>query len=75
MYPQKRTCPEIDLPAGLIHIREGKMSQLHFSTSNPNSMLKKHGSLFTGIGGFDLAASWMGWENIFSCEKNPYSFR
>ncbi|WP_333889315.1 DNA (cytosine-5-)-methyltransferase [Sphingobacterium siyangense] len=35
-------------------------------------MLKKHGSLFTGIGGFDLAASWMGWENVFSCEKNPF---
>ncbi|TWI15672.1 hypothetical protein [Sphingobacterium siyangense] len=34
-------------------------------------MLKKHGSLFTEIGGFDLAASWMGWENVFSCEKNP----
>jgi len=22
----------------------------------------KHGSLFSGIGGFDLAAQWMGWE-------------
>lgn len=22
----------------------------------------KHGSLFSGIGGFDLAARWMGWE-------------
>lgn len=43
-----------------------------FPTSNPNSMLKKHGSLFTGIGGFDLAATWMGWENVFSCEKNPF---
>lgn len=28
----------------------------------------RHASLFSGIGGFDLAASWMGWENIFSCE-------
>lgn len=28
----------------------------------------KHGSLFTGIGGFDLAAKWMGWNNVFHCE-------
>jgi DNA (cytosine-5)-methyltransferase 1 len=28
----------------------------------------KHGSLFSGIGGFDLAADWMRWENIFHCE-------
>ena len=32
----------------------------------------KHGSLFSGIGGFDLAAEWMGWENIFHCELNPF---
>lgn len=30
----------------------------------------KHGSLFSGIGGFDLAAEWMGWENVFHCEIN-----
>jgi DNA (cytosine-5)-methyltransferase 1 len=28
----------------------------------------KHGSLFSGIGGFDLAADWMGWQNVFHCE-------
>jgi DNA (cytosine-5)-methyltransferase 1 len=32
----------------------------------------KHGSLFSGIGGFDLAAEWMGWENIFHCEINTF---
>jgi DNA (cytosine-5)-methyltransferase 1 len=30
--------------------------------------MMKHGSLFSGIGGFDLAAEWMGWENVFHCE-------
>jgi len=32
----------------------------------------KHGSLFSGIGGFDLAAEWAGWENVFHCEINPF---
>lgn len=32
----------------------------------------KHGSLFSGIGGFDLAAEWMGWENVFHCEWMPF---
>lgn len=31
-----------------------------------------HGSLFSGIGGFDLAAQWIGWNNIFHCEWNPF---
>ena len=31
-----------------------------------------HASLFSGIGGFDLAAEWMGWNNIFHCEWNPF---
>ena len=31
-----------------------------------------HGSLFSGIGGFDLAAQWMGWENVFHCEWNEF---
>lgn len=32
-----------------------------------------HGSLFSGIGGFDLAAQWMGWDNLFHCEFHPFS--
>ena len=31
-----------------------------------------HGSLFSGIGGFDLASEWMGWENRFHCEWNEF---
>ena len=34
-----------------------------------------HGSLFSGIGGFDLAAQWMGWENVFHCEWNQFGQR
>lgn len=32
----------------------------------------KHGSLFSGIGGFELAASWMNWDNVFNCELEPF---
>jgi len=34
-----------------------------------------HASLFSGIGGFDLAAEWVGWNNIFHCEWNPFGQR
>ena len=37
--------------------------------------MMRHGSLFSGIGGFDLAAEWMGWENIFHCEWNEFGQR
>jgi len=32
----------------------------------------KHASLFSGIGGFDLAAQWMGWTNVFHTEWNEF---
>lgn len=32
----------------------------------------RHGSLFSGIGGFDLAAQWMGWTNVFQVEIDSF---
>lgn len=34
-----------------------------------------HASLFSGIGGFDLAAEWAGWTNMFNCEIDPFCRR
>ena len=34
-----------------------------------------HASLFSGIGGFDLAAEWLGFRNAFHCEINPFCER
>lgn len=31
-----------------------------------------HGSLFSGIGGFDLAAQSLGWQNVFAVENNQF---
>ena len=31
-----------------------------------------HASLFSGIGGFDLAAHWMGWNNVFNCDIEEF---
>jgi len=31
-----------------------------------------HISLFSGIGGFELAAEWMGWKNYVSCDINEF---
>lgn len=31
-----------------------------------------HASLFSGIGGAEIAATWMGWTTLFHCEINPF---
>lgn len=33
----------------------------------------RHLDLFSGIGGFALAARWMGWETVGFCEIEPYA--
>jgi DNA (cytosine-5)-methyltransferase 1 len=32
----------------------------------------RHASLFSGIGGFEIAAQWMGWENVFQVEIDKF---
>jgi DNA (cytosine-5)-methyltransferase 1 len=32
----------------------------------------RYGSLFSGLGGFDLAAQWCDWENVFQCENSGF---
>jgi DNA (cytosine-5)-methyltransferase 1 len=44
----------------------------HLHKADVMSSCLSHGSLFSGIGGFDLAAQWMGWNNIFQCEKDEW---
>ncbi len=34
-----------------------------------------HASLFSGFGGFDLTAEWVGWTNLFNCEIDPFCRR
>ena len=31
-----------------------------------------HIGLFEGIGGFSLAARWMGWPTVYGCEIDPF---
>lgn len=38
-------------------------------------MIRTHASLFSGIGGAEIAASWMGWQNLFHCEIQEFPRR
>lgn len=35
-------------------------------------MVYTHASLFSGIGGAEIAASWLGWDNVFHCEIQEF---
>ena len=49
-------------------------SFLHLSQGS-GGVPMTHASLFSGIGGFDLAAAWAGWTNVFNCEIDPFCRR
>lgn len=34
--------------------------------------LLTHASLFSGIGGAEIAAAWVGWKNVFHCDINEF---
>ncbi len=46
-----------------------------FGTAIENKIQMRHGSLFNGIGGFQIAAALMNWENVFSCEIDDFCNR
>ena len=39
---------------------------------NTNNEIMTHASVFSGIGGPEVAATMLGWENLFHCEINPF---
>lgn len=43
----------------------------HERPENAAKMLT-HASLFSGIGGAEIAAAWLGWENLFHCDINEF---
>ena len=43
--------------------------------SKTDRKIMTHASLFSGIGAAELAATWMGWKNLFHCDINEYGNR
>lgn len=51
------------------------MKRVRGARVRPPFIKMKHLDLFSGIGGFALAAQWMGWETVGFCEKEKYAKR
>ena len=41
-------------------------------TNEQTRIIMTHASVFSGIGGPEVAATMLGWENLFHCEINPF---
>ena len=57
---------------GLKTIENAHSEPINIGACYMQPFLSSHGSLFSGIGGFDLAAEQAGLENIFHCEFEEY---
>lgn len=44
----------------------------HLTNDTTIKNILTHASVFSGIGGAELAASWMGWKNLFHCEIQQF---
>lgn len=51
------------------------MKRVRGARVRPPFIKMRHLDLFSGIGGFALAAQWMGWETVGFCEKDKYAKR
>ena len=56
----------------IVPAREKSIKQLFILQNSDTDMQYTHASLFSGIGGAELAASWLGWDNVFHCEIQEF---
>ena len=57
---------------GLVPTTFQSLWRLFILRNSDTDMRYTHASLFSGIGGAELAASWLGWTNVFHCEIQEF---